>query len=711
MEPVLYLAWAAALTLLTAHLFYASLHEQTRLTEVSAADFPATARAASEWSAPLDDVFIHFDFARSIARGHPFEWSEGNGYSSGGTSMAYPFVLALGYWSWSGFRQLGLMVWAAILAATCTFALLLAARRLFRRLPTVASYLAPPLVLGVGALSWSLFSGMEVAFFLAVWAGAYVAWDDLVAGVPRRGAPRRPLLAAGLLGGWCALLTATRPESAPIVALFGLTAGVVVARRSRWPRGLAAVVLVGVPALLTLVLHALANRHYTGETTAAGALVKLELYHPHLSPSEVWDLYRFHVRYQIERVTEYHLAEPGKFGWLVWALGLFALIPRATRRPAAMLWGSAALWVLVVATNGQVRWQNERYTMPAVAWLMLSAALGAGGLLTLRFAVGRRGRWLRLAGAGGALLALGLGAYHQAPRFRDQVWFFGRAARNIRDQHVRTGRLLRHAGTPPPRRVLVGDAGAIPYASDLPALDIIGLGGFRGLPFARATRLGLPAALELIEGLSPAERPDLLALYPSWWGALPLWFGERVGEVPVTGNVICGGASKVLYVPRWERFGRSGVPYSLRPGERVVDALDLADLVSERRHALRLSVPRAGAVTMKLLADPSDPRRELWDGGRVLGGAVQLDAVLRGPSPGRAARLVLRTAPAAPARLRVSLDGVTLGEPSLEPGSRWVEPSLPLPASSTSGPRALRIEPLAGEASLFHVWLLEDEGG
>ena len=59
------------------------------------------------WSAPLDDVFIHFDYARATARGYPFEWSEGNGFSSGNTSLTYPFVLALGYMA--GYRDLDLM--------------------------------------------------------------------------------------------------------------------------------------------------------------------------------------------------------------------------------------------------------------------------------------------------------------------------------------------------------------------------------------------------------------------------------------------------------------------------------------------------------------------------------------------------------------------------------------------------------------------------
>ena len=125
------------------------------------------------WSAPLDDVFIHFDYARAAAEGHPFEWFAGNGYSSGNTSLLYPFVLAAGYVA--GFHGALLMKWAAIVAMTSTFMALLAARALVvRSLPgptaMATSFLVPPVVLALGALGWSLWSGMEVAFLLGVWA-------------------------------------------------------------------------------------------------------------------------------------------------------------------------------------------------------------------------------------------------------------------------------------------------------------------------------------------------------------------------------------------------------------------------------------------------------------------------------------------------------------------------------------------------------------
>src|SRR5205085_3425275 len=122
---------------------------------------------------------------------------------------------------------------------------------------------------------------------------------------------------------------------------------------------------------------------------------------------------------------------------------------------------------------------------PAVAWLLLCATLGLAALLS--HALRSRKHWSAAVSACALVFAVFF-VIHQAPRFREQLWFFGRASRNILDQHLTAGALIRQDPALQSKRVLVGDAGAIPYASDVPALDVIGLGGFRGLPFARATR-------------------------------------------------------------------------------------------------------------------------------------------------------------------------------------------------------------------------------
>src|SRR5689334_24424042 len=103
LDKPLYVLWAAFYTLASARSFYGYMLKQT----------------GGEWSAPLDDVFIHFDYARATALGHPFEWTVGNGYSSGNTSLTYPFVLALGWLL--GWKGRALMIWAAIVAATSVF--------------------------------------------------------------------------------------------------------------------------------------------------------------------------------------------------------------------------------------------------------------------------------------------------------------------------------------------------------------------------------------------------------------------------------------------------------------------------------------------------------------------------------------------------------------------------------------------------------------
>jgi hypothetical protein len=109
-EPLLYGLVAGIVTLWVATRFYGSLKLQLVYAHAWAShdDFSRFIEDSGFWSAPLDDVFIHFDFARSIVRGHPFEWSSGAGYSSGGTSLLYPFVLALGIPL--GFDGLRLMV-------------------------------------------------------------------------------------------------------------------------------------------------------------------------------------------------------------------------------------------------------------------------------------------------------------------------------------------------------------------------------------------------------------------------------------------------------------------------------------------------------------------------------------------------------------------------------------------------------------------------
>lgn len=687
-DGALYALFGAALTLVFAHAFYGYMRVQT----------------GGDWSAPLDDVFIHFDYARAIARGHPFEWSEGNGYSSGNTSLLYPFALAVGYWA--GFRKLSLVVWSGIVACLSMLGFLWAARRLFDGMPRWAKYLAPLATFSVGALDWSIFSGMEVAFFLAVWALALAATYAVVDADDARSASRRGLL----LGLAAIVVVCTRPEGASSVAVLGVVAALS-ARRFGRRTALATLFGAGLPPVVALVAQSLANKWLTGESASNGAIVKLPFYNPYMTRAEKLDEYVFLLKYVVMRNADYHFADARPYGWFVPALAAVPLVPSRTRRAALILWASALSWLAIVALNAQVRWQNERYTMPAVAWILLAAALGLAVLVAPGFALRDRTRARLAAWGARAVVGLALAALfvvHQGPRMRDQIWFFGRASRNIRDQHIVAGRLLADPRlSPPAHRILVGDAGALMYASDRPGLDIIGLGGYHDLPFARASVHGLGATLELIERMPPQDRPDYFAIYPSWWGDLPSWFGEYVAAIPVHGNVICGGSEKVIYRADWSALGTGQAPRTLRPGERVTDELDVADLVSERAHGYDFSHPQCGFVDARILPDPSAPTRDLFDAGRRIpdGRVERFHVRVRGRG---AARLVFRTVGDHAATVEVRASGSSLGTFAVQGGGGWQERSIDLPPSAPDADVAVVVSPVAGGDWVdHHVWVVE----
>jgi hypothetical protein len=757
LDEAAFVLWAALHTLVSARAFYGYMLKQT----------------SGEWSAPLDDVFIHFDYARATALGHPFEWTIGNGYSSGNTSLTYPFVLAFGWLI--GFHDRDLMKWAGVVAAVSVFGTLLAARRLFLgSVGRVGAYLLPPVFLGIGALVWSLWSGMEVAFFLATWAIALAVWQRLERDIALG---RREARSAWWLGAAGVLLVTTRPEAAFTVAIFGIAAAEA-NKRAGAQRNIALLARIGAPPVIALAIQSIANRILTGEASANGAIVKLALNNPFMTGDEKLADWVFNVKYAAVRNLDYHFAHI-EGDWLseivppdapaplvhlartAWWAGVVPLALAAlplcftrTRRIAVVLWAQIALWVVVVAFNGQVRWQNERYVMPAVAWMAILAALGIAIALRrerLRFgatilafalvvqAIGVLTRpagtppvfrlsWLLALSGGvlayallryrplrGAIVAIAvLFAYdHQLPKMRDQKWFFGRAARNIRDQHLTLGKYLAELK---PHRVLVGDAGAILYESNRRGLDIIGLGGYHRLPFARAGVQGLPASLELIERIPKNDRPDVLAIFPTWWGILPVWFADAVlRRFPVEGNVICGGYEHVVYRADW-RLLNTGDRMRWEPEKdstgapipRLRTTVDVADLVSEKENGYAFERPQNGWTEMRVLPDPNDPKQDLFDGGRriAIGKYEAFDA--KGLVPGKRAVLVVRVAQESATTVRVRIDRKDVGAIRLVRTDGWEETAFALPGSAVQS--RIRIELTnegPGDFIDYHAWVLQ----
>jgi hypothetical protein len=640
------------------------------------------ARAGGAWPIPLDDVYIHFGFARSAASGHPFEGAPGNGYSSGGTSLTYPFVLAAGYLL--GFRGERLGIFAALVAVVALVDLCRSLRAVAGSAPRWVAWAVPPLVLAVPLLDWSWFSGMETALF-----GALLGRALRSARAAEEEPPARRAGAQLRAGVYAALLVATRPEAVALALLLA----VAVVHAAGALRTLPSLARAVGPTVALLALQGGANRLLTGEWSAAGAVRKMLWSFPYPSHLEVAADVIKNLAVLGSQAIENGLGGAG-YGAVVPLLGLCGALDRRTRRLCLPLLLGAAGSLALVAFNDTARFQNYRYAAPALAMLLAAAVLGAAALA-------RRGR-IAEGLAIAAVIAAVVAPAHAFPR---QIDHFARASRNIAEQQVE---VARRVGLLHPRRVLVNDAGAIPYLSGVPSLDGLGLGGFRGLPFARASVHGVPAVVELIERLPLDERPDLMALYPSWWKGLADVFGRPVDRVRIEDNVICGADEKVIYEADWSALAPPG---EVRSG--AVDAVDVGDLVDEKAHGYELPARVGGWVIEAVLA--GEDGRPRFDAGRIV------------PEGNREAFTVAAFVPAAPTTLALRTDGEAEAVIEIErvgsdgaagakvqavvprrQDDRWVEVRAPL--GEVKGGDVVRIHAVRGAWRSFHAWLMRERG-
>lgn len=557
--------------------------------------WPAWQRTWPHAPFPLDDVYIHLDYARSFRLAEPFAWLPQQGYSSGETAPLYALLLTIP-------AHLGLdgdaLASCVTVLALITVALGLQQLGRWAGRPRLVTWLAPLAALTVGVSMWSLLSGMELAVYLLVFARLL------------RVSTRARALGESAI--YLALLVALRPEAMLLSLL--LAAGLVrdhVAARP-WRR-LRAYLRVITPAVAVQLAVFGANRWATGEMQSAGAILKLVTENPTLD----------HAARMREVLTNLITAWFGAYSRSTVAPGataaLWLLVVGAAlsaRRGRGVTWALAcavpALSILV-SLNATARYQGFRYYVPAILCAVALLVRGAGQL-------GARRPRLSL-----ALIAALLGLLApKLPTFRDH---FARAAGNIAEQQVEVGlRLGREL--PNDARLLIGDAGAIPYFARRSAIDALGLGGFHGMGFVRAATHGEAATLELLEQLEPAERPTHLALYASWFPALTGEFAVPWFDVTLSDNVICGAPTKSVYHANWSALGEH-VPERLVPAyERphLLDSVDFADLGSERAHDFRSSqfLPTAALVL-------HEDEMKHFDGCRRLGPDQEALFTLRTP--------------------------------------------------------------------------------
>lgn len=625
---------------------------------------------------PLDDTYIHFQYARQLAAGQYAVYNPGLPPTSGATSFVYPFVLALGVWL--GFSDLWLGLWALIVGA---IAHALAAFWIDRIVNTLG---APGWFSGALALSyavcglpqWHAFSGMETALITAAVLGTL---DALI---------RRQRGCALIAAALCALL---RPEAAVIAA------GTTLLQFSRaWLDGQRRLHPLLLPLLPTFAVgvQPLVNGLVTGTFVASGSSAK-----------SVFGMVPFDAGAAIARVIAQFgrmavelFATPNSAGMAVFSalliaapVGWIALLARRSTRGVALTTG---LWwlggLLLIATLDTAFWHFKRYQIPFFALTVVLAGMGVSQIGT---------RWPRVNAAGRALylLVIGGAALVSAVEFvRDHALNVG----YVHDQPYQMARFLAD-DTDPEVVVAVHDVGMMRYIGERTTFDLVGL---TTPGAAESWRSGPGAVGELIERV----RPDLIAAYGEGHGtglgylAATDLYAEPLAEYRVNWidgrGVALAAPLQGIYRPRWEAAEVvTPVLAALTPwldGLTLVTRLDVADLASEREHGYTWAAAPGfrGFATeyfqFPRLGDPA--QRAIMDGGRRITGHEMFTVDV---TPGRDVLWIIRAHAGAAGTIAISVDGALFTERVIpEAPGHFIEIPILIPAVLISGSLALRVE-------------------
>jgi hypothetical protein len=657
---------------------------------------------------PLDDSFIHAQYARRLAEGSFYGYAPGEGFSTGATSPIWPLLLAPFYKL--GFRGLSI-VWVMWGFGTLAHAgLAVETGRIAARLAgRVAGVGAASMCLTFGAFAWFGWSGMEtllLAWVLMRAARRASALCELPAGASHCAASLRKELV--LLG---VLAPLVRPEGmlASILAAIALALRPCGADRPARPgvRLLAAIPLVGcliVPTMnwlfaghasssTTTVKWLLSNPHYRGEALVAAILDNVDRLVTSLIDGGFW--------------TSHFLPEGSRVPIL---LGLAAVVTMGLRRdpggaaPRGQAWTAAftlliALGTLIPCTYLSFLWNRVRYLWPfAGVWFV--------GVACLARLLGDLGARLHrsLAVVTPLVCALAVGAL--ASKLPDAVSDLAESAHAIDRQQVALG-LWAAANLPADARIGVNDTGAISYFSERPTFDVVGL---TTEGEARYWVAGPGSRYEHYEKLPRGRLPTHYIVYPQWMACPPV-LGPALWEATVIDQSILGGDTKVVYEASDSALGSGALPAldlgALDLGDaRLVDELDVSDLESEASHEYELAGGWDWENQVVTSPAPEGGREGdlIADGGRFQ--RAQDRFVARLPA-GRPTRLVMRLAAERPADIVVSAGSREIERIALVEGG-FSEHVVTLPADDVAARTVITVAARGADRFVsFHYWFYQ----
>ena len=550
--------------------------------------------------AALDDAYIHFQYARAIAEGHPLRFQAGEPISTGATSFLWPALLAVPYalgvrgesilWAtW----VLSFVALGALAYETYAISRPLAgrARRVRRGGDDARSSAASP---GRRRAEWRSCRSRGCSLHSMRRASE---WTE----EPARRTPRelRILLALALAR---AARAPGRARSRPSCSALAVAAAPArSADCAAAPRRCRSSIAAAAPNLLLLAL--------TGHATSSTAQVKLLVGNPYFAMP---DAAIANARILVGQILD------GQ----VWSAEFLPKggAPLACAGLAALAWrGHAASRPFRAAVGARARARDVRAVplrhvpleSPALPVAVRAGLVRRPRVPRARASARSSARVDARAGAAATTLVAGGFAGTLAVRLDWVIDDAAQSASGIDRQQVALGRWA-DATLPRDARIGVNDTGAIAYFGNRKTFDVVGL---TTPSEGRYWVAGAGSRLEHYERLrasSPASLPTHFIVYPEWMSCDAV-LGKPLHEAVVTDSTILGGQMMRAYEARYEHLGSGELPWSEHG--TISDTLDVADLESEAEHRYELLGARDGEQIAEEGNAPDG--RIVVDGGRT----------------------------------------------------------------------------------------------
>lgn len=550
---------------------------------------------------PVDDAYIHFQYARQAAEGKPFVYNDAQGATSGATSFLYPFALAVGHKL--GFTELWLGAWAYLIALGAWLAASVAVRF------NVASAGLPPLFANAvgaavaiwGAFAWHAFSGMETVLVAAFVVLTFHTFD--------RANLRGFVFSASVL----AML---RPEASVMAVIAAALYLIRDIRANGFQRAQALLLL----PVLAAGIQPLANALIVGSASASGGQSKSLL-----------GIVPFDLLYITQRVLENYARAwvllltgfaPNGIPVLPPLLGFVALVglyhmARSPRWPTALLVLTWFVLILgAISTLDTAFWHFNRYLMPLLILVFPLAA--RDGVLGGRAWQVTLVLWMCVSAAALNIIYADLQRVNLV---------------SVREQPLKMAQWVAE-NLPSDALIAVHDVGLMRYVGDRETLDMVGLTTPNA---ADSWRNGPGAVAEFL--INAPRRPDYFATYTTARGLDYLAesiFGPPLADFyhpfdPMT-NVALGADYQGVFQPDWRGVEAASQPRvntvrDYLEGLTLHDMLNVAELASEAAHGYqwRNSLPLEGFVSDVYLMDAPDCADgcPILDGGRRMQGGME----------------------------------------------------------------------------------------